>query len=519
MSPRIPLAFPTLPLLAALLAPPLARAAPPPSEVTFLDGGRPVTAERLGAPALDARGRALTPIRLRHGARSFRASIDPTAVVRLDPGGEAALARRGLRLVEPLMPSIGLWLVEDAEGHDDGLALAARLASPEARAEGVRDAVPNLYVHMERRGEPFIPDDPRFSGQWYFDEARMRMTEAWGLTQGDPGTTVVVIDSGCDFTHPDLQGKLDPGLDVVDGDDDASYDPAFSGAEHGTACAGIIGAATNNGVGIAGACPECRLRCVRMLSDEAAPLSAPIKAFDFALQTGAAVVSNSWGYVDPIPVPATLRDAIDHVFDSGRGGKGAVVVFAAGNDDRELGPEELNAVRGVLTIGAINQFDDKTFFTNYGASLDLVAPIGTLTTDIVGPGGLDPSDYTTNFGGTSSACPVAAGVAALVASAAPEKTSAEIVDLLVATARPAPYASPDEAGHDVVFGHGIVDPVAALTEALGGLEPAPNPPDPSAEEDAGCACRAGQASTPPSMSNLFYGVLLAGLVLRRRARR
>ncbi|MDI1483326.1 S8 family serine peptidase [Polyangium sp. y55x31] len=518
MSPRISHAFTTLPLLATLLAAPLAQAAPPAAATTFLDGDRAVTAERLGAAALDPRGRSLTPVRLRYGSRSFLASIDHSAVVRLDPGGEEALARRGYRLVEPLMPSIGLWLVEDTAG-EDGLAIAAALARTEARSEGVRDAVPNLYVRMERRGEPFTPNDPRFSGQWYFDDDRMRMSEAWGITQGDPSTTVVVIDSGCDFTHPDLQGKLDPGVDVVDGDDDASYDPSFSGAEHGTACAGIIGAATNNGVGIAGACPECRLRCVRMLGGEATPLSAPIKAFDFALQTGAAVVSNSWGYVEAMPVPATLRDAIDNVFDNGRGGKGAVVVFAAGNDDRELGDDELNAVRGVLTIGAINQFDDKTFFTNYGASLDLVAPIGTLTTDIVGPGGLDPTDYTLNFGGTSSACPVAAGVAALLASAAPEKTSDEIVKMLVETARPAPYATPDAARHDAVFGYGIVDPVAALTAALGNVEPPANTPDPPVEQDAGCACRAGRAGEEPWMAGAFYGVVLTGLALRRRARR
>ncbi|MDI1447532.1 S8 family serine peptidase [Polyangium sp. 6x1] len=507
-----------LSLLATLLSAPLAHAAPPPEATTFLDGDQAVTAERLGAAARHPRGRSLTPVRLRYGSRSFLASIDHTAVVRLDPGGEEALARRGYRLVEPLMPSIGLWLVEDTAGAD-GLSIAAALASPDARTEGVRDAVPNLYVRMERRGAPFIPDDPRFSGQWYFDDDRMHMSEAWGITQGDPGTTVVVIDSGCDFTHPDLQGKFDPGLDVVDNDDDASYDPTFSGAEHGTACAGIIGAATNNGVGIAGACPACRLRCVRMLADEATPLAAPIKAFDFALQTGAAVVSNSWGYVEAMPVPATLRDAIDNVFDNGRGGKGAVVVFAAGNDNRELGADELNAVRGVLSIGAINQFDDKTFFTNFGASLDLVAPIGTLTTDIVGPGGLDPSDYTLNFGGTSSACPVAAGVAALVASAAPELTSAEIVKGLVETARPAPYATPDAAGHDVIFGYGIVDPVAALTAAVGEVKPPANTPDPSAEEDAGCACRAGRAGGEAWMAGAFYGVMLAGLALRRRARR
>lgn len=497
-------------------------AAPSAPSVSYLDGDRPVLAERTGAPAVDARGRELTPVRLQYGARSVESAIDGTAIVRIDPGGEDVLAEKGLRIVEPLMPSIGLFLVDDLAGGD-GLDVAARLSSPNDRSRGIRGAIPNLHAKLVPRGAPFVPDDPRFLGQWYFDDKRTKMSEAWGITQGDAGTTIVVIDSGCDMTHPDLVNKLDPGLDVVDGDEDPSYDPAFLDAGHGTACAGLVAAETNNAVGIAGACPNCRIRCVRMLTDVAIPLSAHLQAFDFALQTGAAVVSNSWGFADPTPVPQLLRDAIDNVFDHGRGGKGAVVMFAAGNDNRELGEGELNAVRGVTTIGAVNQFYDKTNFTNYGDSVDLVAPIGTLTTDIVGQGGLDPSDYTNNFGGTSSACPVAAGVAALLASAMPEKTSTEIVNLLVETAMPAPYAVPDANGHDPVFGYGIVNPVDALKKGLGIVDqpepPAPDPPvDP--EEAANCVCRAGQTAGPnPNAAGLFYGVVLAGLALRRRARR
>jgi len=103
---------------------------------------------------------------------------------------------------------------------------------------------------------------------------------------------------------------------VVSGDDDPSPVPTEVGAEHGTSCAGLVAASTNNGEGIAGACPECRMRCVRLLSDDPVPLGADVEAFDFAFQTDAAVVSNSWGFVDPIPVPAMLEDAINNVFDN-----------------------------------------------------------------------------------------------------------------------------------------------------------------------------------------------------------
>lgn len=471
--PALCTCLPTLLLIAA----PASAAPPPPGAATrsFHDGERVVEVEVEAAPAAanEAAGRAmldgLTPVRLRYPARGgarareARAFVDHTAIVKLDPGAETELDALGARLVRPLMPSIGLFLVEDTTGGD-GVDLARRLQPAAPRERGIREATPNLYLAHARRGD-FVPDDPRFSGQWYF--ANLKMTEAWGLTQGEASTSIVVIDTGCDLTHPDLVDKMDPGRDVVDGDDDPSPDTAENGAEHGTACAGLVAASTNNGEGIAGGCPACRLRCVRLLADKPVPVGADIEAFDFAFQNDADVVSNSWGFVDPIPVPALLADAINNVFDNGRGRKGALVLFAIGNDDREVGDDEMQAVRGVLAIGAINNLDDKTPFTNFGACSDLVAPTGTLTTDLVGPAGNDPGDYTSLFGGTSSACPVAAGIAALLAGAAPEKTSAELYDVMIQTARPAPYAVPDESGHDPVFGYGIIDPVKALQTVMG----------------------------------------------------
>lgn len=523
-------------LLTLLAAP--AAAGPKPSSAalrSFHDGDRLVEVREAAEqvePSLPRR-RGLTPVRLRYPgratsgtrSRSFevQAFVDRTAIVDLEPGAEAELDALGARLVRPLMPSIGLYLVEDTTGGD-GVDLARRLQPASPRGRGVRRAMPNLHLFHRRHAE-YIPNDPKLSGQWYFDN--LKMTAAWGFYRGDPATSIVVIDTGCDLTHPDLVDKLDPGLDVADGDDDPSPVVTENGAEHGTACAGLVAASTDNGEGIAGGCPECRMRCVRLLSDAPVPLDADIQAFDFAFQTGAAVVSNSWGFVEAIPVPSMLEDAINNVFDNGRGGKGALVLFAIGNDDREVGDDEMQAVRGVLAIGAINNLDDKTPFTNFGACSDLVAPTGTLTTDIVGAPGNDPGDYSNLFGGTSSACPVAAGIAALLAGAAPDRTSAELYELLIQTARPAPYAVPDQNGHDPVFGYGIIDPVKALEQVMGaggsggggaggggGMGGSgENPPD----EAGGCACGVeGEGASWPGA--LAYAVGL-GLVLARVRRR
>ena len=88
-----------------------------------------------------------------------------------------------------------------------------------------------------------------------------------------------------------------------------------------------------------------------------------------------------------MPVPDMLRTIIESVVDTGRGGLGALVLFASGNDDRELLDYELEAVRGVITVGATTNFDEATPYSNYGASVDIVAPTGTLSTDITGADG------------------------------------------------------------------------------------------------------------------------------------
>ncbi|MFT3770807.1 MAG: S8 family serine peptidase [Minicystis sp.] len=501
-------------LVLALGALPAAANGAPPAEARaawFLDGDRRVDVERLAAePAAPA----LTPVRLRYAGRAHavRAFVDRTAIVTLPPGIEPRLDDLGARPLRALMPSAGLWLVEDTRGGD-GIDVARRLR--DARAPGVIRAVPNLYLERKIFGA-HTPSDPRYPGQWFF--ANLKMPEAWGRTLGDDKTTIVVVDTGCDLQHPDLVSKIDPGLDVADGDMDPSPDPSQKGAAHGTSCAGLAAASTDNGEGIAGGCPACRLRCVRLLSDDAVPISADVEAYQFALDVDAAVISNSWGFTQPMPVPTPLETAINNVFDNGRGGRGALVLFAMGNDDRVIGDDELEAVRGVLGIGAINNFDEQTPFTNSGNSVDLVAPTGTLTTDLSGPAGDDPSDYTSLFGGTSSACPVAAGIAGLLVSAAPDRTSQELYDVLIKTARPAPFATPDANGHDQVYGFGIIDPVKALDEVLpkpvadAGADAGPGPTD----DEGGCSC--SQAPAPPAGA-AFYAVGMALAAARARRRR
>ncbi|MBL8741928.1 MAG: S8 family serine peptidase, partial [Myxococcales bacterium] len=318
-----------------------ATAAPAERAEQYQDAGRIVVVERAGAPRLDQKLRLLTDVTLRFDdERTQRAAVDATALVQIEGDGAREVEARGGRLVRELMPSLGIWLVEDTTGGD-GVDLAARLRTADASARGIVHAVPNLYLAV-RAFADYTPNDPELPAQWYFKN--LGMEEAWGLSTGNADTRIVVIDTGCDLEHPDLAAKMGEGLDVADEDDDPSVEIDEQGFSHGTECAGLVGAVTDNEEGIAGGCPECGIHCVRMLDGELLPISANVAAFQFALDVDAAVVSNSWGFVDPAPVPSMLANAITNVAENGRGGRGAVVLFAAGNDDREIGDDELQAV-------------------------------------------------------------------------------------------------------------------------------------------------------------------------------
>ncbi|TNF38645.1 MAG: serine protease, partial [Deltaproteobacteria bacterium] len=505
--------------------------------LTYRDGAHRVTATR-GAP-----GRVT--LRWEDG-RTTTAGVTRDAVAQLPLDGAARVAaavRARLEIVRPVAPRLGLHVVRSLDAHEDGLDVAVRLADDAS----VAMIVPDLRLRHRLAFEP-PADDPRREGQWYLDT--IGVDAAWGVVTGDAETVIGVVDNGCELDHPDLVANMLPGRDVFDQDDDPSYAGRTPGANHGTSCAGIIAAEGDNGLGVVGVCPECRLRCVRLLGpDEAGdgtqpgvevPISADTEAFAVQVAWGVAVSSNSWGFVDRFPVPAPLEAAITDLIQNGRDGLGAVVVFAAGNDSREVFDDELYGIAGLVTVGAINVFDEAAQYSNYGAGVDLTAPTGALTTDITGADGDAPGDYTSTFGGTSSACPVVAGVAGLLVSAAPTATGEELAEALITTTRKAPFAVPDEDGHDPLYGYGIVDPFGAL-DALGavpdpGPEPSPEPSpeavaEPDEEADA-VGGDVGEADTEPvtlkppighgcngagdAPGTLAFFALLAVAALRRR---
>ncbi|MGD8837815.1 MAG: proprotein convertase P-domain-containing protein [Desulfobacteraceae bacterium] len=377
---------------------------------------------------------------------------------------------------------------------------------------------PNIAIAVK---QCYQPEDPLFSSQWHLfnqngpsisSEAHVDAARAWDITRGERSIVVAVADDSVDIHHTDLQGngKIVSPRDFGGRDDDPSPESAYD--NHGTACAGVA-VAEENGSGVVGAAPGCALMPIRtsgIIDDNAIE-----ELMDWIVTHGADVLSCSW-HADAVYFGLTwrMRQAMHRAATQGRNGKGCVLVFAAGNANRPIngtvderswpdnvlsGPTRwLNGFAAhddVIAVAASTSQAKKSAYSNWGAEISVCAPSnnappgtypmvtaylpgrGILTTDRMGPSGYDSSDYTYDFGGTSSACPLVAGVAALVLSAYPDLTAGEVKEILQTTADKIEDhdADPqleqglgtyDESGHSQWFGYGKVNAFNAVTEAV-----------------------------------------------------
>ncbi|MFI5454891.1 MAG: S8 family serine peptidase [Isosphaerales bacterium] len=248
---------------------------------------------------------------------------------------------------------------------------------------------------------------------------------AWIITRGRPEIRVAVIDEGVDSDHPALKAAIVAEKDFVDANPHARPDGDDA---HGTACAGIVVSRDGTYAGLA---PACSLVAVRIAKGDGKGSWIfddfdTADAIDWAWDDGKAdVLSNSWGGGPAVDV---ITLAIDRARTRGRKGKGAVVVFAAGNAD---GPVQFpGSLEQVITVGASNQWDERKspkskdgetgWGSNFGKPLDLIAPgVRIATTDIQGAAGYSPGDFTLTFNGTSAATPHVAAAAALILALMP----------------------------------------------------------------------------------------------------
>jgi hypothetical protein len=327
---------------------------------------------------------------------------------------------------------------------------------------------------------PVVADDPLLGEEWAFQNlggspcfkagADIDLFGAWRITCGSPEVVIAVVDSGMDLEHPDLRGQLYPR-----GDEDWNFTlegpraPA-DGIGHGTSVAGLAAAAVGNGTGMAGVAPGCRLMPLKI--DGLDLVTNLVSALDYLVQFSGAhpelrfVVNGSLSTgVDSQAVHLAVASARE---------AGLVLCFAAGNGGGEVEapasyPEAI-AVGAIGPDGARKRRDSCSggaWASSHGPELDLVAPgVDLVTTDITGPGGRVPGDYDHGFSGTSGACPLVAGVAALVLSAAPRLTPRDVARILETTAVDG-QGDPreDTPGFDEFMGWGRVDAMAAVRQA------------------------------------------------------
>ncbi|MFW2405168.1 MAG: S8 family serine peptidase [Gammaproteobacteria bacterium] len=342
------------------------------------------------------------------------------------------------------------------------------------------------------------PNDPFYSFQWHYP--LINLPAAWDLETGSSNVTVAVIDSGILTGHPDFLGRLVNGFDFVselvnagdgDGIDPNPADPGTSGQSsvfHGTHVAGTIGAASNNGTGVAGVAWNVRLMPLRVCGTLGCSVFDQIEAMRYA-----AGLSNSSGSV------ASPRADIINMSLGGPGfsfaaqtainavrGAGVIIIAAAGNDasNELLYPASYN---GVVSVSAVGPNQAITSYSSFGTAIDVAAPGGNLATDLngdgYGDGVLSPHaddssgqlDYEYLFlEGTSMAAPHVAGVAALMKSANANLTPALFDQLLSRGDLTDELGTP---GRDNLYGYGLIDAQKAVAAALtaGGAAPADNP--------------------------------------------
>ena len=382
----------------------------------------------------------------------------------------------------------------------------------------------NIIIQKEAH---YKPQEPLYPQQWYLNHnggnllalgAHIDVEKAWDVTRGVRSVVVAVVDDSFDLDHPDFQGigKIVAPRDLKE--NDFLPLPNEKETSHGTACAGIV-LAEENGIGITGVAPGCTLMPIRTtgyLDDESIE-----EIFEWAINRGASVISCSWG-ASAVYFPLSLRQraVMNRAATEGRDGKGCVILFAAGNANRPINGTInergwiKNVLRGntkwlngfalhpdVITVSAATSMNKKAAYSNWGRNISVCAPSnnalpgmwfqetgfiytqpsirqpvygrGMLTTDQLGTAGYDKSNFTSNFGGTSSATPVVAGVAALILSVNPNLTAKQVKHILEETADKIVDPDPDpqlnlrlgtydENGHSQWFGYGKVNAAKAV---------------------------------------------------------
>ncbi len=321
---------------------------------------------------------------------------------------EAVVQSQGGRVVERLA-GLDIDTVELPTMTGLGSQVAAAAAIAEFTENPSVEFVEPNYIYTVN----YSPNDRDLNEHWGWN--MIQAEEAWNTTQGSPDTIIAVVDTGIQLNHPDLDAKIVAGYDFVQGDAVAE-----DGHGHGTHVAGTAAAETNNNIGGAGTCPNCRLMPIRVLDDSGSgTLSNVAKGIIFAADNGAKVINLSLGGGGSL----TLQNAVNYAWK-----KGSFLACAAGNSNTSSTTSAYPAAyTNCFAIASTTSSDTRSSFSNYGSWVEVAAPGSAIYSSWINSG------YTT-ISGTSMATPHVAGLAGLLASQG--LTGSEIRQRLCDTADP-----------------------------------------------------------------------------------
>jgi len=401
----------------------------------------------------------VSPIEFGGGAWALTKEVDG-AMLPVMAGLEAfgvSAVERALRH-EPSRPDIAA-----RHGLDRYWIMRVPVGSPVREIATTLSQMPELVESAEADGIGGIlgvtPDDPSFNVQYGLNNtgqtiqgsigvpgADINAVAAWSLHTGSPDIVLALIDTGVSSTHPDLASKVITGYNALNGGSNTADSWIIS---HGTHCAGIAAAASNNGTGISGVDWGAKIMPIKVLNLIGGGLESDCaNGVVWAADNGAHVASLSLGFPDGT---AFFASSIAYAYDLD-----VVIVAATGNTP---GAQIFFPARWpqVIAVGATTNQDVIASFTTTGAQMEVVAP------------GVDVySTYAALFSapyvyqsGTSMACPHVAGLATLIRGANPSLSAPEVRNIIRTTAKDL-----GPAGWDPTYGHGRIDAHAALVAAL-----------------------------------------------------
>lgn len=337
----------------------------------------------------------------------------------------------------------------------------------------------------------FVPNDPLYSStsygfnwNWHLDKIKAK--EAWDISTGSSSVKVAVVDNAIWYSHPDLSSKIVAKYDAADSDNDPSPPATVTDAtqkyywSHGTHSSGLVGAATNNGIGVASIGYNTSLIAVKTTANSADPMymTAIAEGIQWAANNGADVISMSFGGPDNSAAYQTFINSLHNA--------GIVLVAAAGNNG-DGGEDATNpnyicypaANTYVIAVGSTNENDKRSGFSEYGTWLDVSAPGGyspdetstnkvnilsTTFCDAYASAGAITGKYDMMMG-TSMACPIVAGLCGLMLSVNPSLTPAQLETCLKSSCDNIDALNSGFAGK---LGSGRINAQAAL-QCVGGV--------------------------------------------------